>query len=191
MYPESYRADRRWYAGMTSYWDAALGARGETKNATPFSLPFHLVVRDHLPRQARDKHTRKGWKTVAFVGFSAGNITDVIKARGMWCGKRNAFSLPSILRQTAIFAKTGSGQPSSEGNLIMETAFSAGTTRSSCSRPTMAAPPTGRARRCSMSTRPSSPARKGATHTVEERIIGRSRAARSRCGRAALVARHS
>lgn len=36
-YPETYRVDRRWYAGMTSYWDAALG-----------------------------------------------NITDVIKARGMW-----------------------------------------------------------------------------------------------------------
>ena len=25
MYPESYRTDRRWYAGMTSFWDAALG----------------------------------------------------------------------------------------------------------------------------------------------------------------------
>ena len=37
LYPESYRQDRRWYAGMTSYWDASLG-----------------------------------------------NITDLIKARGMW-----------------------------------------------------------------------------------------------------------
>jgi hypothetical protein len=26
---------------------------------------------------------------VCWFGFSAGNITDVIKARGMWCGKRN------------------------------------------------------------------------------------------------------
>ena len=25
MYPNSWREDRRWYAGMTSYWDASLG----------------------------------------------------------------------------------------------------------------------------------------------------------------------
>ena len=25
MYPKSWREDRRWYAGMTSYWDASLG----------------------------------------------------------------------------------------------------------------------------------------------------------------------
>ena len=26
MYPSSWREDRRWYAAMTSYWDASLGA---------------------------------------------------------------------------------------------------------------------------------------------------------------------
>eukprot|EP01043_Picozoa_sp_COSAG02_P021419 COSAG02_NODE_1088_length_14670_cov_237.088326_5_plen_102_part_00 len=49
-YPESYRVDRRWYAGMTSYWDAALG-----------------------------------------------NITDVIKARGMW---NDSIMVPRVHNQS-------------------------------------------------------------------------------------------
>ena len=53
LYPESYRADRRWYAGMTSYWDAALG------NITA------LVKRRALShcrfRKAATEYDRKAW----------------------------------------------------------------------------------------------------------------------------------